>query len=245
MTPAPARFPLAFGLSLFFAVACATPQRAAPPPRPAPLPVAVAPAPKPVDGLYAADEALRDVLSSPLVYLGTGPWPGINRMSACAFRNERVLVVNVYCTLTEMHAFRIDVYSPTRGRVRIYAEAKGPISSFVRQNYFTFTAESEPPPGPDARIMPLSLGYTFQALRDYDEQRYNAFLPACYGGQELSKKRSGCLGTLATRTSEWNVRNGAFLERANEDWYNVMRELRKSATRYGKEPEGGANFDME
>src|SRR5262245_14985255 len=55
--------------------------------------------------LYAADEALRDVLSGELEYIGTGRWPGVERSSACAFRNQRVLVVNAYCTLKETPAF--------------------------------------------------------------------------------------------------------------------------------------------
>src|SRR4051794_7648758 len=74
-----------------------------------------APAMRPTgsSALYAADEALGDALSGPLEYLGTGKWPGIRRMYACAFRNERVIVVNVYCGTSERQAFRLDVYSPT------------------------------------------------------------------------------------------------------------------------------------
>jgi hypothetical protein len=236
-----ARPRLSIWLLSLLAVGCATAKQAE---RPAPTASAsravAVPAPRPADGLYAADEALRDALSGPWVYVGTGPWPGINRMSACAFRNERVLIVNVYCTITETQAFRIDVYSPQRGRVRIYAEANGPLSGHMRQQYFTFTAESEPPPGPTASVPQLSLNMSFQALSAYDEQRYNAFLPACYGGKELEKKRGGCLGKLAARANEWATRNGAFLERANDDWYRVVREMRALATRYGKEPDSSA-----
>jgi hypothetical protein len=195
------------------------------------------PAAKPADGLYAADEALRDALSGRLEYLGTGQWPGISRMYACAFRNSRVLVVNVYCTTTDTQAFRIDVFSPTRGRVRIYAESKIPVSGHMRQDYFTFTAESEPPPGPEAHMPGLTLAMSFAELSAYDDRRYGAYLPACYGGQELSRKQGGCLGALAGRSVEWANRNRAFLERANDDWYRVVRELRAQAVRYGREPE--------
>ena len=187
--------------------------------------------------LYAADDALRDVLSGPWQYLGTGKWPGIRRMYACAFRNQRVFVVNVYCGITERQAFRLDVYSPTRGRVTIYAETKGPVSASRRPDYFTFMAESEPPPGPEARLPALALAMSFDQLHAYEERRYSAFLPACFGGQELSQHKGNCLGPLASSAPAYADRQRAFLERANEDWYRVVRELSVEARRVGKEPD--------
>jgi hypothetical protein len=192
---------------------------------------------RPSQGLYAADEALRDALSGPWQYVGTGKWPGIRRMYACAFRNERVSVVNVYCGITERQAFRLDVYSPTRGRVRIYAEAKGLVSARRRPDYFTFMVESEPLPGPDARLPPFALGMSFDELRGYEERRYSAFLPTCYGGLELSHAKGGCLGALAGSAPAWADRHRAFLDAASEEWYRVVREASALATRYGREPD--------
>jgi hypothetical protein len=221
-------------------MACAS---AGPAARPAPsaTPAAVsttAPAPGPArTAVYGVDEALRDALSGQWRYVGTGPWPGINRAHACAFRNDRVLLVNVYCTTSEAQAFRIDVYSPTRGRVRIYAEAKGPISARSRGDYFTFTAESEPPPAIHMSMPHLSLTMSFDELRAYDDMRYRAYLPACFGGEEHLKKREGCLGALEPRAREWAEQNRAFLERANDNWYRLVREMRVEAARYGRELE--------
>jgi hypothetical protein len=188
------------------------------------------------EGLYGPDEALRDALSSPLQHVGTGRWPGISLSYTCAFRNERVLVVNVYCGTTDVRAFRVDILSPKRGRVRIYAEASGPILSRARHQYFTFMAESEPPPGPEAHMRPLTLTMSFAALRAYEKQRYGAYLPACYGGQEHARPRGACLGKLAARGAEWASQNRLFLERASDDWYRVMRGMRGLASRHGKDP---------
>ncbi len=218
--------------------ACGTARRAERPHLLERLPPTVQePAAPPAHGLYAADEALRDALSGPWQYVGTGAWPGISRMQACAFRNARVLVVNVYCTITETPAFRIDVYSPTRGRVRIYAESRGAVSARKRRDYFTFTAESEPPPAPEVRLPPLALTMSFPELRAYDEKRYAAFLPTCYGGQELSRKRGGCLGALAPQANAWADRNRSFLDHASDDWYRIVHEMRALAARYGREPD--------
>jgi hypothetical protein len=192
--------------------------------------------PRPVEGLYAVDEALRDALSSPWQHVGTGRWPGISRMYSCAFRNERVLIVNVYCGTTAVRAFRVDIYSPERGRVSIYAEASGPIVARTRHQYFTFMAESEPQPGPEAHMPALALTMSFAQLRAYDKQRYGAYLPACYGGQQHARLRGACLGALAARSSEWAQRNRPFLERASDDWYRVVREMRALAGHHGKDP---------
>jgi hypothetical protein len=187
--------------------------------------------------LYSAAEALRDALSGPLEYVGSGQWPEVERVQACVFRNQRVIVVNAYCTLTESSVFRVDVYSPTRGHVRIYAEGKGPVSAQMRQSYFTFKAMSEPLAGPEVTLAPLTLSMSFADLRDYDQKRYEAFLPACYGGTEMNQFRSGCLGPLAPQANAWANQHSRFLSHANDDWYLVMRELRALASRYGKDIE--------
>jgi len=199
------------------------------------LRAAPVPAPPRVD-LYAVEDALKDVLSGPLEYVGTGRWPGIDRSSSCAFRNARVLVVNAYCTRTDAPAFRIDVYSPGRGRVRLYAEAKGPISNRDRALYFSFVAATEPAPGADAPVGAVQLTMTFDQLRSYEQKRYDAYLPACFAGEQNERPVKGCLGPLASQTEPWAARNRDFLAHASGDWYRVIRMMRELAMRYGKDP---------
>jgi hypothetical protein len=187
-------------------------------------------------GLYTPDEALRDVLSGGLEYIGTGRWPGIERSSACAFRNRRVVIVNAYCTITETQAFRLDVYSPERGRVRIYAEARAPLSARSRPDYFTFVVESEPPAALNARMPGITLAMSYPELQRYEQQRYDASLPGCYGGEQRDQPVGGCLGALAPRADQWAASNRPFFEHASNDWYRVVRELRALAARYGTEP---------
>src|SRR5207245_10338099 len=118
--------------------------------------------------LYSLQEALADVLAAPLTYVDTGPWFGMVHVDACLYRNDRVLVVNVYCTKKEQTAFRIDVFSPTRGRVMFYAEAKAPISTLTRAKYLTFKAEVEPA----TNLPQVALDMTMAKLHDADEARY-------------------------------------------------------------------------
>ena len=213
-----------------------TPEGPAPQPPPISRPPAPVPAPPVVPtGLFSVNEAVEDVLSGTWTYVGTGPWTGNARLKACAYRNERVLLVNVYCTVKEEKAFGLEVFSPTRGRVRIYAEAGAPISAITRRDYFTFKAESEPPPS-RATLGPVTLTMSFDELLAYDGRRYRAFLPVCYGGVELNRRQSGCARGLAAHTSEWATTNQSFLKDPPETWYRIVRELRALAQQHGQDP---------
>lgn len=220
--------------SSLLAVACGTAKPAQPKPATS-VPTSQAPLPT-ASTLYAADDALRDVLSGPWEYLGTGPWKSTERTHACAFRNQRVIVVNVYCTIEDSQAFRLEVFSPHRGLARIYAESNSAVSGRTRPDYFTFVVESEPPAGPGTGVPPLTLAMSFQELQAYDQLRYVADLPACYAGSKFNQDESGCLGALQARAPEWAARNRAFLQNASSDWYHVVHQMRELATRYGMEP---------
>lgn len=192
-----------------------------------------APAPAAPAPMYTLEEALADVSASPLTYVGTGDWTGIARIKACVYRNDRVFVVNVYCTLKEMPAFGMAVLSPTRGRVYFYAEAKKPISALRRGDYFTFLAEAEPAVV-DANVPALELSFTYDQLRAWDAKRYKRFAPACSVGTELKKAQGSCVGDLKSQTDTWVGRNKPFVDAPPADWYKVVKEMRGRAQKDGK-----------
>jgi hypothetical protein len=206
-------------------------------PETAPPPVERASPPAPAPWPYPLAEAVADALSGPLEHIGTGPWHGNHRLHACAYRNNRVIVVNVYCAIKDTRAFRVDVFSPTRGRVRIYAEAKVPLRTLARRDYFSFNAEDEPAPGPAAGLAPVALAMSFADLRAYDQARYERFLPACYGGVEVHRPQGGCLRELGPHASVWAARNRAFLDDPPPDWYRLVDQLRALAAAHGRQVE--------
>jgi hypothetical protein len=218
----------------------APPPAPEPPPPPLPPPPTAVPAPpalpRPPTGLYGLEEAVDDALSGELSHVGTGAWNGNARVKACAYRNDRVLVVDVYCTVKEVKAFRVDVFSPTRGWARIYAEARAPVSTLSRRDYFTFTAETQPPPGARTRLPPVTLAMSFPELVSYDGRRYRAFLPSCFGGVENGRRQGGCLGGLASHASAWGEANRTFLREPPESWYRLVTQLRTLARQHGEDP---------
>ena len=222
-------------LVLTLLAACASQPETRPTPPPVVTLAKPKPPPLPRTNLYGPDEALADVLSSPLEYLGTGRWPGIERSFTCVFRNARVFVVNAYCTPTEAPAARFDVYSPERGYARLYAEANGPISMRDRALYFSFVASAEAPPDAQA-LGPVALSMSFDELKDYEQKRYDAYLPTCYAGEQNEQPVKGCLGALSSQTEAWEAEHRDFLARASSNWYRVLRMMRELSTEHGKDP---------
>jgi len=103
-----------------------------------------------------------------------------------------------------------------------------------RSHYFSFTAEAQPLPRPEAGVAPLALTMSFAELQRYDQRRSERFLPTCYGGVEIHRPRGGCLGELAPHAKKWGARNTLFLAHPPEDWYHIVRELRALVAKHGK-----------
>lgn len=177
--------------------------------------------------LYTVDEALGDIAAGPLVFIGTGEWFGNFSIHGCAYRNARVIVVNVYCTVKEQPAFGLVVLSPARGRLMIYAEAEHPISALKRSDYFTFSAEVQPANPAD----PLALGISYADLRAWDERRYHARIGSCWAGDTV-----GCGDGLEPRLAAWSPSAKAFLDTPPAAFYQLAKDLHARAVRDSRRP---------
>lgn len=176
----------------------------------------------PLAPLYTVTEALEDVLASPLKFIGRGEWFGNASIHACAYRNARVIAVNVYCTAKETPALSLVVLSPTRGRVVIYAEADGAISTLSRADYFTFRVEVEPPLEAD----PFKPTFTYAELRAWDERRYEASEGACWYADA-----EGCSGGLEPQLAAWSPSAKSLIAEPPATWYRLTKDLHAMAVR--------------
>lgn len=175
--------------------------------------------------VYNLDEALADAFSSPWTFVGTGEWFGMFKVNACVYRNDRVFIVNIYCTLKEKRAFGLVVLSPTRGRAHIYAEGERPISETRRPDWMTFKGEANIAVVDD-RVPALRLDFTYTQLREWDEKRYYRHSAGCFGGVEIKRPQGGCLHGLDDHAAAWAARNKAFFDAPNDDWYRMVKEMR-------------------
>lgn len=184
---------------------------------------------------YPPADAITDALSGPLEYIGTGSWPGIFQIPSCAYRNARVVVIDVYCTRKEINTFSVLVYHPERGRVQLYAEARAPISTLERGQYVIWKAHSDELPATPA----LALSATREQLTAYEERRNALNLPGCWAEHwtQAPPGRSMPPGRCYKKTKEveaaWNPVGDAFLQTPPEGWYPLVKTIRALAERHG------------
>jgi hypothetical protein len=183
----------------------------------------VAPADAAAVPFYLVTEALADAKVSPLKRLGIGAWPGNFSIKGCVYRNDRVFVVDVYCTYKEQLAFSVVVISPSKGEVRVYAEANDPISTVSRADYFTFYAETYPP----ALAPPALATATFDQVTSWqsdfqDDRRLPDTIAPC----------STDIETCADPA--WLSAAHAFIDVPTEDWTWIIDQLRNRAQHDGK-----------
>jgi hypothetical protein len=183
------------------------------------------------EAVYTPTQAVADVLSSPLEYVGRGGWFGMARWESCVYRNKRVLVVDIYCAKGWPEAFSVRVFSPTRGRTKLYLESATPVTELTRDRYneSLWNIESEPPPTSTALPTRLRLDMSFEDLRDYEEARYQLYLPACYtkGGS------ARCHRDLAAASESWSAAVMPFWKSPGKSWQQLIARMRRLAAKHG------------
>jgi hypothetical protein len=222
-------------IALLVLAAC---YRNKPAPRMTPIEPAKPPPPvieKSAAPLYTLAEALADVTSGPLKHVGTGEWFGLFHVYSCVYRNDRVFVVNIYCTKTrEKTAFGLVVLSPTRGRAYLYAEGHKPITELARADYITYRFEAEINVGDD-RLPAVSLDLTYAQLREWDEARYKRYAPGCFAGVEINRPVNGCMQQLKEFERSWPDAHREILEDPPDVYYKLVRDFRERAKREGRD----------
>jgi hypothetical protein len=172
--------------------------------------------------VYAADDAVRDALASPLTLVGIGGWYGYYRHLSCVYKNAQVMVVDMRCSDPETYQLKAIIESPTRGRVEIVADARNksaPLSTVKRADYEVFDIEGAGPwTGPTA--LALSMGYDDMA--DSYEQRASKG-GAC--GLTSQKPQGICSARASYAAPAFAAANGRFFESPPDAWYALVRAM--------------------
>ena len=191
--------------------------------------------------MYSPFEALADVAAAPLEHVGTTVWPGIFQIPSCVYRNARVVVVDVYCTTTEMNSASLLVLHPKRGRVKVYAEDRRPISTIPRGGYLHWKMESEELPPAGKITPPLALGMNLDELVTYEQRRYDLSPPACWvsrwtgarPGSQSPPSDASCRRKTPQAVHEWAAATVGFGQ-PPDVWYSLRAQFRGLARKHGK-----------
>jgi hypothetical protein len=173
---------------------------------------------------YTPQQALADVLSSPLEFVGKGLLYGYQSIESCLFRNDKVLVLDGYCTKTEVGAADLIVYSmELKQALQIHAESNGnftPISQTNPAKYppnYWYADLRET--GPD-----IHLEISFSAFADLYQNMAQNQAPDCL----VSAQFSTCAGN-PSYTQDWLSEAESFRKSPGKSWHQVLLLLKNSA----------------
>ncbi len=191
------------------------------------------PDPPSAASLYPPAEALADAVSGPLRYVGTTIWYGRYGIPSCIYRNEKVFVVNSYCTLKEINPTAVIVIHPERGVVQLKASGvqDKPVSTLRREQYSDWGFASM-----DGQ-RGLTLDASADALVAWEERRHRYYRnPGCGAGQAgpSSKMRGKCTDKAPEFEAWWRGVYPPLLEAPPESWYALVKDLRQRARKDGK-----------
>lgn len=188
----------------------------------------VAEAPAPRGGDYTPQDALRDINSGKLTFMGRDLFPGSDQNRTCVYKSDKAYILynNCMSSKKEAPATDIEVISFDGGVIRFYVENgqnPAPISTLPRSAYdssWTVSFNPGPPPG--------SIGVA--GLKAYKEKVNPSSSGGCsvgnaFGAQNMNTK-GFCYGGY--KSPEWMPVAESFWKEPGDDWLKAKQLLRKT-----------------
>lgn len=178
--------------------------------------------------VYGPADALKDINSGNLKFLGRDIFPGSDQNRTCAFKNDRAYVLYINClgNRKEPVAMDIEVIPLTGGVFKFYVENSRkpqPISSTNRSDYDgTWTMNYTPSMAPG--------NLTFASLRNY-RGSVTAAKGGCYTGKANQAQsfdtKGACYGAASASLESWRSATEDFWKNPPEEFYSTHKKLRK------------------
>ena len=177
--------------------------------------------------LYSPLEALKDINSGKLTFLGRQIFPGSGQNYTCVYKSETAYILYNNCmgNKKESSATDIEVISFKGDIVSFFiqnAEATVPVSATLRADYdMTWRVSSAP-------SEPVSDKLTITEIKAYKEKN-TALTGGCSIGSTFKAKdmnsKPFCYGGVKDPT--WLTMGEEFWKEPGEDWYATQKYLRK------------------
>lgn len=178
---------------------------------------------------YSPQNALADINSGELKFIGRELLPGSGQNLTCIFQNAKAYVLynNCMANRKEAPATDIDVISKKGGAVRFYVEmfdTDKKMSQLKRDEYtngtFSVSYTKTKPPGV------LNVAKTIDFV-EKNNNNYNAcFIGSTFQASDKTAKAT-CMGELKEKSSEWTTSTESFWLNPTQEWYATQSKLRK------------------
>lgn len=178
---------------------------------------------------YSPQNALADINSGDLKFIGRELMPGSGQNRTCIYQNAKVYVLynNCMASRKEAPATDIEVISKQGGTVKFYVEifdAGKPMSKLSRDEYkkgtFSVAFTKTPPPGN------LNVSKMVDYLKSNEINGNACFLGATFKAQDMNTK-AACIGQLEDKVSDWAPSAESFWKNPPQEWYSTQSKLRK------------------
>lgn len=179
--------------------------------------------------IYGPEQALADINSGTLVYMGRAIFPGSDQNSTCAFKNAKAYVLynNCMSSRREPPAMDIEVITYTGNAFKFYVENSSsstkPISTMTRDEYDgTWSI--------NLLFSTLPEGLTFQELKAL-KGRISSANGGCFVGKSnaaTDRETKGiCFGAHASKLPLWKPVSEKFWQEPTPEFYSTYKKMRK------------------
>lgn len=182
----------------------------------------------PSNGPYSPEDALKDINSGKLTFLGRDLFPGSDQNRTCVYKSDKAYILynNCMSSKKEAPATDIEVISFDGGVIRFYVENgqnPAPISTLPRSAYDSAWTVSFSP-GPATGNIGIA------ELKAYKEKVTPSKSGGCsvgnaFGAQNMDTK-GFCYGGY--KSPEWTAGAERFWKEPGEEWLKAKQLLRKT-----------------
>lgn len=179
---------------------------------------------------YSPQNALSDINSGDLKFIGRELMPGSGQNRTCIYQNAKVYVLynNCMSNRKEAPATDIEVISKQGGTVKFYVEMFNTggkkMSKLTRDEYksgtFSVVYTKTPPPGN------LNVKKTIDFVKSNEINGNACFIGSTFKAHDMNTKAT-CIGGEVDKVSDWAPSAESFWKNPPQEWYTTQSKLRK------------------
>lgn len=179
---------------------------------------------------YSPQNALADINSGDLKFIGRELMPGSGQNRTCIYQNAKVYVLYNNCmgNRKEAPATDIEVISKKGGSVKFYLElfdtGGKKMSKLTRDEYkkgtFSVVYTKTPVPGN------LNVSKMVDYVKSNEINGNACFIGSTFKAQDMNSKAT-CIGGIEDKVSDWAPSAESFWKTPPQEWYTTQAKLRK------------------